>query len=487
MLMRASVTPILPLADIEGLSFKLPRNVEAEAALLGALMIANNLIDPVADRVQADDFFEPLHARIFSAIVAQYSQGNSVNPITLSPLLAGDAAFEELGSGGYLAQLTGSGVAVIGAVGFAEQIADLAQRRRIIGSLFNAMELAKDTSSPLKAVIEEMDTALATSTSGSQTIKPVTFQSAFDDALATIDDEVMGKVEAGMRLAGLEDWNAVAGALKPGEITILGGRPGMGKTAASLAVALAAARAGHGTSFVSLEMRTGELMRRAISDLVFSSGDAVEYDHILNGKINRFERERIAQARMAIESWPLMLTDPTSLKIGQLAMLIRRQQRRMKVNKGQELKIVIIDYLQLIRPNHASNSLYQDITEISRTLKEVAKECGVALIVLAQLNREVEKREDKRPKLSDLRDSGSIEQDADNVIFLFREEYYLQQSEPLDDKGRADWEISMSAAKNRLELIAGKRRSARVTSRKLYFFSANQAVRNSNFYQEGGE
>jgi replicative DNA helicase len=273
--------------------------------------------------------------------------------------------------------------------------------------------------------------------------------------------------------------------MRAGEVTILAGRPSMGKTALSLAVLLGAGQAGAGSLFISLEMKKKELMKRVITDLIYKHGESASFEQVKSGKFNEFDRGRIADARKAIDSWPVQIYDPPTLRIGRLAMTIRRYQRRM-AGKGQHLKVVIIDYLGLIHPDNAKASRYEQVALISRTVKQIANECGVHIVVLSQLNRQVEQREDKRPVLSDLRDAGDIEQDADNVVFVYREQYYLERSEPdpSDLKKRPGWETSMDAARDRVELICAKRRNGGVGKRTCWYFASHQAVRGSRFYQD---
>jgi replicative DNA helicase len=273
--------------------------------------------------------------------------------------------------------------------------------------------------------------------------------------------------------------------MRAGEVTILAGRPSMGKTAVALSVLLGAGQAGAGALFISLEMSRQELMKRAITDLIFAHGESASFDSVQKGKFTAFDQTRLREARQAIDNWPIIITDPSALRIGRLAMMIRRYQRRMAA-RGQELKLVVIDYLGLIQSDNRKASRYEQVAEVSRTIKRVAKECGVHILVLSQLSRAVEQREDKHPMLSDLRDAGDIEQDADNVVFVYREQYYLERAEPdpADIRKRPDWETQMDAARDRVELICAKRRNGRIGSRKCFFFGSHQAVRGSRFYQD---
>lgn len=462
-------------------------NVETEAALLGALMINNGIVDQVAERVAPTDFSFGLHQRIYSVILSEIAGGRSANPPLLRNHFLGDPELEQVGGPAYLMQLTGSQANVIGVWDFAKQVVDLAKRRRLIDEMAAlSQDVQLITDNPVESLVDRIDNALASALQREEATKSVTIAQGFDQTLQAIEDEADGKGPQGIRIDGLDDFNFLTGDLRRGELMYLGGRPSMGKTALAVDIALGAARAGNGTLFVSLEMRMPEVVTRAMSSLVFEYGNSPSFDAVRRGKLNAFDRDRLKEAREQIANWPLVVTDPATLSIGRLAMMIRRYQRQMAA-RGQGLDLVIIDYLGLIRGSDKRAKRYEEVGEISRTLKVVAKQCNVALLVLAQLNRECEKREDKRPMLSDLRDAGDVEQDADTVMFVFREEYYLERSEPeVGDKKRDGWEKSIAAARDRVELITAKVRNGRVGKRLCYFFGSHQAVRGSNYMRDLG-
>lgn len=463
--------------------------VEAEAVVLGALMIENNLVDRVADIVTEADFYEPLHARIYAAIVQFVSEGRRAAPPLLSPLFENDPGMVALG-GGYLAKLTGSGAGLINTADYARQIAELGKARRLYDALNDARaSLARRDAhaGPLEEVVDGVDAAMTAALQRTSTEKSMTGVQAWDSTIAEIEAEASGEIPKGLSVAGFDDWNAITGTMRRGEIIILGGRPSMGKTAVALSTALACARGGHGTLFVSLEMSIQELMKRAISDLIFRWGESASFENVQRGKFNAFDRERLTEAREQLKAWPITIRQDSGLKVGRLAMMIRRYKRQMAA-RGQTLEVVFLDYLGLVRADSKKISRVEEVSEVSRTLKQIARELDVAIVVLAQLNREVEKREDKRPVLSDLRDSGEIEQDADVVLFVYREQYYLERAEPdPHDKKRADWQVSMDAARDKVELISAKVRNGRIGKRVCHFFAAHQAVRGSDFFSSRGQ
>jgi replicative DNA helicase len=455
-------------------------SVETEQGLCAAMLSVNEIIDPVADLVRAEDFTDDFYRAMFEIILREHSSGRTVNAFTLKP-------FFEATTYPLLAELGRISPMAIGARDFARQIADYGKRRRLIGGL---TEVVADTSSPdvpLDKLVDAAELALTQALGKSHAVQTVSFAQAFDTTLKAIEDEAAGLGPQGIKIAGLEDFNELTGDLRRGELLYLGGRTSMGKTATALRIALGAAENGHGTLVLSLEMKASELTTRAMSELVFDYGESCPtFEQVRRGKLSEQHRRQIMEAREKIASWPLLISDPPSLNIGRIAMEIRRQRRKLAL-QGKTLDLVVIDYLGLIKGSPKLKR-YEEVGEISRTLKEIAKECDVAMVILAQLNRQPESREDKRPMLSDLRDAGDIEQDADHVMFVYRDEYYLERSEPDkhdDSKAgkakREDWEIAMGHARDRLELILAKARNGRVGKRICYFFGTHQAVRPSDY------
>lgn len=455
-------------------------NIDTEAALCAAMMVSNELIDPIADLVQAEDFSDEFFGHLFSVIVREHSLGRPANPVALK-------VYFEPESASILAQLTGgtgASVGVIGARDFARQIADLAKRRRLIEGLREVIAGAERAEVPVEQIADAADSALSGALEKAQTTSILTFAEAFDATMKEIEDEAAGRGPQAIQIVGLDDFNELTGGLYRGDLVYIGGRPSMGKTALALGISRGAAEAGNGAAVFSLEMKRSQLMMRAMADLSFESMHPTAFADVKRGRFDADQRRELFEARRRIEDWPLIITDPPSLNVGRIAMQIRRYKRRMAA-AGQDLGLVIIDYLGLIKGQDRRAKRYEEIGDISRTLKAVAKECDVAMVVLAQLNRECEKREDKRPMLSDLRDAGDIEQDADHVMFVYRDEYYLERSEPdPSHKSRPDWEMSMNAARNRMEIISAKARNGRVGKRNCFFFGKYQAVRGSAFRQQ---
>ena len=446
----------------------LPQNVEAEAALLGALMIDNRLVEDIQLKLKPHHFFEPLHGRIYEAILKLTDSNRVANPVTLRPLFEADESIKEVGGPPYLAQLTGSGAAVIGARDFAGQIYDLALLRALIGVGRDLVEGALDTSedvAPL-AQIERAETELyKVAEEGGAEGKAKSFSDATKEALEMAERALNSGGHLSGFTTGLESLNAKIGGLHKSDLIIIAGRPGMGKSALGTNIGFAAARrflqdaengiepgksAGAPVALFSLEMSADQLATRILAE---QSG--ISSENLRMGRISQQEFRQLARAAAELQSLPLYIDDTPGLTIAAL----RTRARRLKRQKG--IGLIVVDYLQLLQGSGKNNNdnRVQEISEISRGLKQLAKELDVPVIGLSQLSRAVEQREDKRPQLSDLRESGSIEQDADIVLFIYREDYYLASHQPTDDHPDfVEWKEKMERAYGRAEVIIAKQR-----------------------------
>jgi replicative DNA helicase len=460
-------------------------NIEAEQALLGALMIHNGLADSIADTLTADDFVEPLHGRIFAALVSLIAAGRAATPVTLRPFFDADPAIVDVGGVSYLASLTQQSGGFLIAPELAAEIETSAKRRRTIAALREALTIAENSpETPLSEVAASADVALSEALTGTTITKPgIGIGKLFTRALGAIEAEARGEVPKGIQSALLPDMHEIADLL-PGTVTVLAGRPAMGKTAVSLSVSIGAAMNGHGVAYFSLEMKADSLAKRMISDLVFDYGNCPSFNDIKAGKFTAEDYRRIRAAEDKVADWPFEIIDQRGVKIGRIAMMIRRLKRQFE-GRGHSLDLVVIDYLQLVKPDRARSSRYEEVGEISRTLKEIAGELGIAILLLAQVNRECEKREDKRPFPHDLRDAGDIEQDADTIVFIYRDEVYLKAAEPARDKpGYEGWLTKLEAARDKIEIYAPKRRDGETMRRHCQFFASSQAVRGSRFFED---
>ncbi|NUR45918.1 MAG: replicative DNA helicase [Sphingomonas sp.] len=460
----------------------LPQNVEAEAALLGALMIDNRLVEDVQLKLKPLHFFEPLHGRIYEAILKLTDTNRIANPVTLKPLFEADEGMKEVGGPAYLAQLTGSGAAVIGARDFAEQIYDLALLRALVGVGRELVEGALDTSedvAPL-AQIERAETELyKVAEEGGAEGKAKSFGEATKEALQLAEKALNSGGHLSGFTTGLDSLNTKIGGLHKSDLVIVAGRPGMGKSSLATNIGFAAAKrllqdqedgiepaksAGAAVALFSLEMSADQLATRILAE---QSG--ISSENLRMGRISQSEVRSLARAAAELQSLPLYIDDTPGLTIAAL----RARARRLKRQKG--IGMVIVDYLQLLQgtgKGSAGDNRVQEISEISRGLKQLAKELDLPVMALSQLSRAVEQREDKRPQLSDLRESGSIEQDADIVLFIYREDYYLAARQPADDHPEIDkWREEMARVYGLAEVIVAKQRHGSTGKVRLKFDS----------------
>lgn len=448
------------------------QNVEAEADLLGGLLVNNDCAHDVADIVSPDDFYVDLHRRIYEVIIDEVSKGRRITGVTLKPYFEGDDTLTAVGGVSYLARLTANPVSAIYGVAIdtARTIAELAERRRMRAGLQTSADACDDLSASISEIVAHADAAI--SIDRGESVHQPTCGEAFDELLASYEAKV-----SGVNCQVIPDLDSLLGPMRPKQLVIGAGRPGMGKTAVALSYALGAAEAGHGVLFVSLEMSSTELAARMAADLCFDGQRGVYYSNIRDGDLNASQMLAVRKAQQKAHALPLQVVDAGSLTIGKLNRLVRRHARRMVAN-GYKLELVVVDYLQLLHPDRKGGSTYEAVSEVSRGLKAMAKDNDLAVFALAQLSRSVESRQDKRPMLSDLRDSGQIEQDADAVLFLLRTEYYLRQEEPEPhDAKHADWKAKMEAAQGMIEFILAKRRNGETGSAFGRFYGAYQAVR----------
>jgi len=481
--MPASLTLVEPP---QGGSPILPHNVEAEGALLGALMIDNRIIEDIQMKLRADHFHEPLHGRIYEQIRRLVDKNMLATPVTLRPIFEADEEMKPLGGPAYLAQLTGSAAPIIGARDFAEQIYDLAQLRALIGVGRSMVERALDTSEEVepKKQIEEAEAALYRVAEEGGTEGGVkSFASAAVDAIRMAEKALSSGGGLSGLTTGINAINAKTGGLHNSDLLIVAGRPGMGKTSLATNIAFNTARkyveelaegvapdkmSGTPVAFFSLEMSADQLATRILAEQSEVSSEALRM-----GKISKDEFRNLARASAQLQDLPLYIDDTPGLTIAAL----RTRARRLK--RQRQIGLIVVDYLQLLQGTGKSGgdqNRVQEISEISRGLKTLAKELNVPVVALSQLSRQVESREDKRPQLSDLRESGSIEQDADIVMFVYREDYYLANKEPREgtDSGKGqeayeEWQRQMNEVYGQAELIVAKQRHGSTGKVKLRF------------------
>lgn len=445
---------------------ELPHNLDAEQALLGAMMIDNRLVEDVMPRVRAEHFFDELNGRIFEQIVRLADRGMVANPVTLKPLFVADAAMQAAGGPGYLAQLTDASAALIAAVDFAQQIYDLALLRELARVGRDMATAALDTSDAVdpKAQIEAAEMALyKVAEQGEVASGAIVFAVAATAAVHMAERAMKSGGHLSGITTGLDALNAKLGGLHDSDLVILAGRPAMGKTALATNIAFAAAKrlvlergAADGTkngaavAFFSLEMSADQLATRLLAE---QSG--ISSEQLRMGRISQAEFRQLARAAAELNDLPLYIDDTPALTIAAL----RTRARRLKRQRG--IGLIVVDYLQLLQgtAKNAGENRVQEVSEITRGLKTLAKMLRVPVLALSQLSRAVEQREDKHPQLADLRESGTIEQDADIVMFVYREEYYHSQKKPEDGSEKFDkWLEKAHRIEGRAEVIVAKQR-----------------------------
>jgi replicative DNA helicase len=477
--------PVTLIADNENGPTQLPHNLEAEAAVLGALLIDNRLVDDVQRILRADHFFDPLHGRIYDAIIRLVVDRNMVaNPVTLKPILDSDEGLRELGGTGYLVKITESGVALIGARDFATQIYELALLRALIGVGRDMVEKAIDTSEDVdpKTQIEEAEVELyKVAEAGGESGSTKTFAMAATEAVSMAQRALNSGGNVSGYTTGFTSLNHHFGGLHKSDLMILAARPGMGKTALATNIAFETARRylrdqqddieesiGAPVAFFSLEMSADQLATRILSEQ-----SKISSEKLRKGDISQGQFRDLARAAAELESLPFFIDDTPGLTIAAL----RTRARRLKRQRG--IGVIVVDYLQLLQGSSRSDgNRVQEISEISRGLKTLAKELEVPVLALSQLSRAVEQREDKKPQLSDLRESGSIEQDADIVLFIYREDYYhgfaeppfvSETSSPEDREKRSAWELKNAEIAGRAQVIIAKQRHGATGTVTLHF------------------
>lgn len=445
-----------------------PHNIEAEQSLLGAILVNNDAFYRVSDFLEPKHYFEPLHQTIYETAGSLIRMGKIATPVTLKTFLPADTDVGGMTIGQYLARLAAEATTIINAQDYGRTIYDLALRRDLIGIGEDMVNVAYDAPVDFapRAQIEDAERRLYELAESGR--YDGGFQK-FSQALAVAVDLAAKAFQRDGKLSGIStgmrDLDTKMGGLQHSDLIIVAGRPGMGKTSLATNIAYNVAKAyipevqADGTTkaanggvigFFSCEMSADQLATRIVAERT-----GVPSSHIRRGGISEADFDKIREVSIELQSLPFYVDATGGLSIAQLMA----RARRLKRQKG--LDLLVIDYIQLLSGSgkRASDSRVQEITEITTSLKALAKELNVPVIALSQLSRQVESRDDKRPQLSDLRESGSIEQDADVVLFVYREEYYLAMKEPRPGTPEHEkWQLDMSLAHGKAEVIIGKQR-----------------------------
>tara|TARA_B100000700_G_scaffold327994_1_gene444304 strand:- start:45 stop:1457 length:1413 start_codon:yes stop_codon:yes gene_type:complete len=432
-----------------------PNNIEAEQAVLGSILVTNEIFDDISPIINSNNFHDPMHQKIFAAIEKLIFSGMLANPITLKNFFENEK--DELNIPEYLIKITKFSSSSRQAIEYSKLIYDLFVKRELIKISENLSFTAKsnDLNKDGKTIIEDTE----------KTLFDLAEKGNFNSSLVKFDEAMRQTIEMASNAykneegivgvpTGLSDLDGRLGGLHKSDLVIIAGRPSMGKTALATNIAFNAAKKIQEeerkscVAFFSLEMSSEQLSTRVISEQA-----RIKSNDIRRGKISEEQFDKFIETSKNISELPLYIDETPAISIAALSNRARRIKRLFG------LDLIVIDYIQLMRANFAREGRVQEISEITQGLKALAKELSVPVLALSQLSRAVEQRDDKKPQLSDLRESGSIEQDADVVMFVFREAYYLQNKEPRPATvEHAEWQAKMNEVSHLAELIIQKQR-----------------------------
>ena len=440
---------------------KHPSNLEAEQALLGSILVNNDIIDEISTIVNSNIFYDPAHIKIYEVIESLNNKGMIANPITLKNFFEKDKMLNEVGGTEYLVKLTRFSGSSKQAIDYAKIIHEMYLRRELVqisDQLSSDTLNASSQEQNAENIIENTEKSLFDlAERGSFSQSFLKFNQALDQTIemATLamksDQGIVGVP------TGLTDLDEKLGGLHKSDLVILAGRPGMGKTALATNIAYYAAQnlmsrqEKSSIAFFSLEMSSEQLSTRILSEQA-----RIKSDDIRRGKVTESEINRYIETSRNIYNLPLYIDETPAITISTLSNRARRIKRLFGLN------LIVVDYIQLMRApssNNRGDNRVQEVSEITQGLKALAKELKVPVLALSQLSRAVESRDDKKPQLSDLRESGSIEQDADVVMFVYREAYYLENKQPkLGSIEHAEWQSKMNDVNGLADIILGKQR-----------------------------
>jgi replicative DNA helicase len=453
-----------------------PHNFEAEQALLGAILVNNEACDRVSSFLKPEHFYDALHGRIYDHAAKLIWAGKRATPITLKTFFQGDEPTGDLSVPQYLGRLAANATTIINAEDYGRTVYDLAIRRQLIQIGQDMVNVAFDApiDAPPAVQIEDTEQKLY------ELAETGKYGSGFEPFTTALTDAIDMAANAYRRDGGLSglatgfsDLDQRMGGLQPSDLIIVAGRPSMGKTALATNIAYHVAQTyrrdpdsdaaldGAVVGFFSLEMSAEQLATRIISEQAL-----IPSERIRRGRIESEEFDRIVEVSQELQNLPLYIDQTGGITVAQLAARARRLKRQRDVG------LIVVDYLQLLSGStrRAAEGRVQEVSEITTGLKALAKELDVPVLALSQLSRQVEQREDKRPQLADLRESGSIEQDADVVLFVFREEYYVERRQPRENtEEHKQWQQEMDLVTGKAEVIIGKQRHGPTGAVKLQF------------------
>tara|TARA_B110000438_G_scaffold58116_1_gene58151 strand:- start:136 stop:1563 length:1428 start_codon:yes stop_codon:yes gene_type:complete len=448
-----------PLKIVENSQKSMPCNIEAEQAVIGSILVSNDIFDEVTPIIDSEKFFDPIHAKIFDTIANLISKGLLANPITLKNHFENNQGLKELGGQEYLIKITKFSTSVKQAVDYANIVQEMHVRRELIKLSESVLDQASNVEEDLitgEEMIQNAEKSLFDlAERGHFNQSFMKFESALKQTIDMAKSAYQNEDGLVGVPTGLDDLDSRLGGLHKQDLIIIAGRPSMGKTALATNIAFHAAKniekkgIKSTVAFFSLEMSSEQLSTRILSEQA-----RIKSNDIRRGKVSEKEFEKFIETSKNIFELPLYIDETPAITIA----AISNRARRIKRLFGLEL--IVVDYIQLMRSGRKMEfNRVQEISEITQGLKALAKELNVPVLALSQLSRQVEQRDDKKPQLSDLRESGSIEQDADVVMFVFREAYYLERKEPtLGSIEHAEWRQKMDEISQLADIMIGKQR-----------------------------
>ena len=467
-------------AEIDDLPFRTaPHNIEAEQELLGAILINNEAADRISSFLLDEHFFDPLHARIFETSMRLIQAGKQATPITLKTYFENEEPLGDLTVPQYLGRLAANATSIINVADYGHTIYELFIRRSLINIGENMVNTAYDTTidnPPDDQIGESEQNLYNLAEKGKYGSGFSPFKDAIASAIEMANNAYLRDGGLSGTATGLSNLDRKMGGLQKSDLIILAGRPSMGKTALATNIAFHMANAhksesqpdgslktidGAVVGFFSLEMSSEQLATRIISEQA-----EIPSEKIRRGMIDENDFRKLVECAQKLNDLPLYIDETGGISIAQLAARARRLKRQ------KNLDVIIIDYLQLLSGSkRTGEGRVQEVSEITTSLKALAKELNIPIIALSQLSRQVEQRDDKRPQLSDLRESGSIEQDADVVMFVYREEYYVSRRQPSETavEETIKWQDEMAQVEGKAEVVIGKQRHGPTGTVKLAF------------------
>lgn len=445
-------------------------NIDAEQELLGAILLNNRVLDVVGTGLRPEHFSHEAHRQIYTACTTLHSRGELATAVTIKDYFQSQEMLHQIGGPSYLARLAASATTVVNAPDYARVVIDLYQRRELsaLNSELSARALSPSVHETAQQLLEEGESRIrALANDGiSEAIRLRAIGKAVADVLARHERIRSGKNPAAISTGFPDLDRQLGGGLYPGNLYLLAGRPSMGKSALGLAMAENVAKNNISAAFFSLEMSAEMLAMRSMG-----AAAGLPYVSIMRAELSTHQEMALVNARAALDALPLHICDKSAMTV---------QAMRSELLRTGRAKAVFVDYLQLVHSaDKWQGNKVQQVAEVSGALKALAKDLNVPVVALSQLSRAVESRDKKRPQLSDLRESGAIEQDADAVMFVYREEYYLEREkrEPMDSD-YSEWRRKLDEAKNRMEVLVQKNRMGPIGDVDLYFEAATSRFGN---------